>query len=100
MMGQRWFDLPPVGKPSPRFRSGDEAAAAPLAPSVSASPGHPNRGRLTQLLGAVAGSDWGQAALARNGGAGGIRTLEGVAPLRHFQCRALGQLGDRSPGGF
>ena len=30
------------------------------------------------------------------GGAGGIRTLEGVAPLRHFQCRALGQLGDRS----
>src|SRR5215471_14496524 len=25
----------------------------------------------------------------RFGGEGGIRTLEGVAPLRHFQCRAL-----------
>ena len=32
----------------------------------------------------------------RPGGAGGIRTLEGVAPLRHFQCRAIGQLGGRS----
>ena len=63
-------------------------------------PESPQPGTVDLLAGTLTGSAWGQAALARNGGAGGIRTLEGVAPLRHFQCRALGQLGDRSPGGF
>jgi len=32
----------------------------------------------------------------RRGGEGGIRTHETVARLRHFQCRALGQLCDLS----
>jgi hypothetical protein len=33
---------------------------------------------------------------SENGGEGGIRTHEAVTRLRHFQCRALGQLCDLS----